>query len=100
MKNNEFVVQNMYMGRRSGEKMFNAQRMAIEYMEKHLGKDIRIVQCDHEVITKLQNRLEEAEKALDKMNKMVVGREYGLDAEEIWEITKEYFDKYSKESER
>ena len=42
----------------------------------------------------LKQQLADAEKALDKMNDKVVGREYGLDAEEIWEITREYKSKY------
>jgi len=49
------------------------------------------------VIKKLKAQIKDAEDALEKMNDKVVGREYGLDSEEIWEITQEYETKYGKE---
>jgi len=53
----EYKVLNMFSGRKAGKNMFYAQKMALQYFEKHLGKPIRIIQCDHEKITKLESQL-------------------------------------------
>ena len=45
-------------------------------------------------INRLDMQLIECEICLTSMNDKVVGREYGLDAEEIWDICKDYYSKY------
>ena len=51
----EFKVLNSYSGRITGKQMFQAQAMALEYVEKHLGKKIKIIHCDHERIKSLES---------------------------------------------
>lgn len=46
---------------------------------------------------KLRNRLKEAEEVIDRLNSEAVGKEYGLDSEDIWEISREYLAKYKEE---
>jgi hypothetical protein len=50
-----------------------------------------------EKVIKLQARLEEAEEVIDRLNSEAVGKEYGLDSEDIWEISREYLAKYQEE---
>ena len=61
MSEDKFRVVNMFHGRSSGKTMLQAQRLAIEYTEKHLGKKIEIIQCDHEEIENLKAQIEQYE---------------------------------------
>jgi len=74
----EFKVLNSYSGRITGKQMFQAEAMALEYVEKHLGKKIKIIHCDHERIKSLESennslksRIAELESELELEREMV-----------------------------
>jgi hypothetical protein len=59
-----------------------------ESTEVEVSKDVYLF------INRLDMQIIECEKCLTLMNDKVVGREYGLDAEHIWDICKDYYSKY------
>jgi hypothetical protein len=49
-------------------------------------------------INSLKQQLKEANEVIEILNNKATGREYGLDAEDIWEISKIYIEKYGSET--
>ena len=45
-------------------------------------------------IEKLEQQLKEANEVIFNIGNKSVGKEYGLDAEELWELSKGYINKY------
>jgi len=78
-----FKVVNMYSGNRAGKTMFQAQRMMIEYVGKHMGKPIEIIQCDHEKIESLISQLEKAEKVISRTDRVYCNYPVECDHENI-----------------
>ena len=51
----------------------------------------------NEEYNEMFERLRLAELIIETLNEKATGKEYGLDAEAIWEECKEYYDKYKGE---
>lgn len=71
MSDDRFRVHNFYRGSIAGKSMHNAQRMAIKYIENHLGKPIEIINTDCEKIQTLEAKVKELEKENVKLRECV-----------------------------
>ena len=69
-ESDKFKVMNVYHGKNHGKSLLQTQQMAINYIEKHLGRPIEITHCDFEKINDLENRLADKEEKLEISEKV------------------------------